>query len=224
MALHFLSLWLLIAPPALGLKATLFPLGGKPDAPASFYFESQQKENAGGLSKTTAFLDVNRRNVITESMEMKGWRVLRFEIVNAQDDSSITVRLQDGFFLINATRRGQARPQEKIRWQENLLLPPGMVDFFVENWDRLANGDSIRFKLLVVDLAQTITFEARKIESPPARARIRVKPAYFYVSWLAPPPLVFTFDSASKKLVIFEGQTLLVDERGRPFQARIVFE
>ena len=119
-------------------------------------------------------------------------------------------------------RESPPRPEE-FEIREGLILPPAMTELFLREWARLESGKVVKFRLLIGELGQTISFKASGILRSGDRLRVRVSVVNPLIAIFAPPDLIFEFDSRKKKLLLYEGQTLLMDEKGKAFFSRTEF-
>ncbi len=83
-----------------------------------------------------------------------------FYILNEQSKLSI-----DGDKLdITYTKDGKTK-SKTVKLEETLLVGPLFIDYLVENWNKLLDGKTVKFRLPVADMLTTAGFYLKKDDS-----------------------------------------------------------
>lgn len=211
--------------PAAALEAQLFSLQGASDQ-VVFRFYSNDVFQDGKTVRETRFENTSGEVVAREKVTFQGWAASDYELDHVQQKLIVKIQRAGERFQAEIIKDGKVR-SDSASASADTILPPMILDRIQSDLERLAKGERLKFKVLIPDLMQTITFEA-KLEkglstSSSAPRVIRLNPSNWLISILAPPPLFFHFDSSSKAPLEARGQTLLLEKNGKPFFARTVF-
>lgn len=221
--LLFIFAW---SKPAAALEAQLFSLQGASDE-VVFRFYSNDISQDGKIVRETRFENTSGEVVAREKVTFQGWVASDYELDHAQQKLVVKIRKAGERFQAEIRKDGKVRTDSASASAET-ILPPMILDRIQSDLEKLKKGERLKFKVLIPDLMQTITFEAKmeKGESTSSTAPlvIRLNPSNWLISLLAPPPLYFHFDSSSKVPLEARGQTLLLDKNAKPFFARTVFK
>lgn len=226
-------------------EATLFSLGSKSKTPV-FSFRAWESMEAGVKLRRTSFVDVQGRVQVQEKIRKSDLDLESYELLDFKKNQRLWVErkiLKGRAFYVSQFGKFEEfrkRPPraEEFEIRDGLILPPAMTDLFLREWAPLESGKVVKFRLLIGELGQTISFKASAVPSsestsPEAsmseasrsgdRLRVKVSLANPVIAIFGPPDLFFEFDRKKRKLLLYEGQTLLTDEKGKAFFSRTEF-
>lgn len=94
-------------------------------------------------------------------------------------------------------------------------------------WDELVQGERVEFDFAVPDRLRSFHFRIRRLKPssdwPPNTLRLRIEPANWWLRWVV-SRIDITYDTRTRRLLIYEGITDMRDERGRRYRARLDFD
>ncbi len=214
------------------LEAKLYPLNSEArDKSAQdfvYRFQSEDRVQEKKAVRVTKF-ETKSGEVVAEEKVVLGDKGLVEEYVLDHRQQKLVVKIQRTELRYQAeiSKSGKVRRDSARAGSEGkseVVLPPFIVDRIQRDLANLEKGVKTEFKVLIPDLMQTITFRAQLDRIENGRVVIQLSPANWIISIFAPPPLFFFFDKKTNALLEAHGQTLLVDEKGKPFFSRTVFE
>ena len=100
---------------------------------------------------------------------------------------------------------------ESDDWGPEYLVIPQVMNFAQANWDALMNGDTVPFRLAILEKLQSYGFKFFKSEETTMDGRevvvLKLKPSSFFIS-LVMSPFKLYIDKKEKKLLRITGTSL----------------
>lgn len=139
-----------------------------------------------------------------EALHDDRYALSRYELFTNQrgQRGSITLQGNDVHFrLVDGTHE-----QTAVEHQPDLpvLVGPTLVGYVVQHLPALRSGQRLGVRLAVLDRLETLGFELEAIPAPSGETHVRMRPSALLVR-IAVNPVLFTFETASSKLLRLEG-------------------
>jgi 4-hydroxybenzoate polyprenyltransferase len=216
------------------LEAKLYPLNSNSGDKAAMDFVYRFHSKDRVIEKKTlreAKFETKTGETVAQERVVFGEKgqVEEYVLDHRQQNLVITITKSKGRFEAEISKSGKVTKDSagaggSEGTDSEVVLPPLIIERLQRDLTVLERGEKTEFKVLIPDLMQTITFRAQRDRVENGRVVIRLSPANWLISMFAPPPLFFFFDVTTKTVIEAHGQTLLIDEKGKPFFSRTVFE
>jgi hypothetical protein len=196
-----------------------------PDAAPVFTYERRVAATDNGLLASHLTRDASGAAIIEESVQMTTTYALRrFDADNRQQGyrGSATVSA-DGQRIDFRLLRGGRWTLASETVNAPVVAGPSLHGFMLQHWDRLAAGDTLPVRMIVIDKRTTYGFRIRVHSRSRERSVFSVTPTNWLLR-LAVAPLTVTFDNTTRQVLCYEGRVppqLVVDGRARAFDARV---
>lgn len=219
-------------PPEVGDGETIyfghvFPLAAPADAASPTYiYERRVAERGGAMRATHITREPAGRVVLADSATHDAdYRLREYTLHGDQLGQRGTVRVEAGvvsFHLISGTEeRSGSEPLG-----DPVVVGPTLVGHIVRQLGALRAGAVLPVRLAALDRLETLGFELQAIPAAPGQTQVRMKASSLVLA-LAVPPVLFTFETQTGKLVRIEGRVptkVRSGDRWRDFDARVEYE
>ena len=202
----------------------VFPLHGTNVQP-TYVYERRVEERQGQLVSTHVTRDLAGAIQLAESAtHSSDYALSEYTLYANQLGQAGAIRVQDH----QVTFRVSDGKIERVRVERvtgDVVVGPTLIGYVLRRLDRLAQAETVPFRLAVLDRIETIGFDLAAVAAPPGQTRIQMTPSSFLVR-LAVDPVVFTFETATRKLIRLEGRvpTKVRDgDRWKDFDARVEY-
>ncbi|MEN9722445.1 MAG: hypothetical protein RJB38_431 [Pseudomonadota bacterium] len=203
-----------------GVLAQAYEIQGARDR---VIFTIEQNFGVDGLSSQSFFRAPDGQMLATEKMEFDAAGApLRYTVDHTQTGSSGVVEVSDG--KLRFTLR---TPEGKVRHADEKLpeiwaTGPMFIPVVRKHWERLARGESLRFRFAVWDRAETVGFELFKVRVEKKTdghevVVLKLKPSSFIVAAIV-DPLFFEMRPDGSALETVSGRTLPKRQVGSEFR------
>jgi hypothetical protein len=193
-----------------GMTGKGYEIDGSRD---SAIFTMEQTVGADGLSSFTAFRSPDGKELVTEKMEFdEAGAPLRYTVNHVQSGTSGVVEVKDGRLMFtHRTADGKVKTNDEAI-PEVWATGPMFVPMVRKNWDRLMNGEAMRFRFAVWDRAETVGFQLFKerVEKKADGREVvvlKMKPTAFIIAAIV-DPLNFEMRPDGSFLETMIGRTL----------------
>ena len=203
---------------------SVYPLHAAAQEPA-FVYERTVARRGGALVSTHVTRDPSGATAIHESATHSADYALASYALHAdQRGRSGTVRVEGD--LVSFELRDGARRRARVERRAGpIAVGPTLVGHLVRHLEALRKGEVLRVRLAVLERLATLEFELQAVEAEPGRTRVRMKPSSLLLR-LAVRPILFTFETATSKLVRLEGRVppkIRAGRRWRDLDARVEY-
>ncbi|MEE2638274.1 MAG: hypothetical protein VYE68_13710 [Acidobacteriota bacterium] len=194
-------------------RAYVFPRDDDATTPL-FTFERVVSPTSEGTVAEVRFRDAAGDVAAVEQVTYAAGTVTRYELVQYQVDARYTMTVNGDQAVFESERKGELS-RTRRDWTADTLTIDELRPFVSTHWDRLMQGETIRFRLVALDRARIIDFRLTRKEivtyqNEPAVA-LRMEASRLFIRWLAPEvDLFFTPD----------GETLLESRGPLPLKLR----
>lgn len=182
----------------------VFPLDSSAKEPL-FVYERRVSESANTQTSTHVTRDPGGAVVFADSARhSKNYELIEYQLLGDQLGQTGTIRVSRGgvdFALHGAEGTRLAHESDS----DAIVVGPTLVGSIVRNLPALRKGASIRVRLAVLERLETIGFDLSLLDHDEGRTRVQMKPSSLIIR-MAVAPLMFTFDTASGKLLTLEGR------------------
>ena len=179
----------------------------EPGARPLFTYERRVDERTGGLVSSHVTTDVNGEVIIAEQARMApGYTLRRFDAANRQQgySGSVIVSREGRHLEFTLVRDGKVRTaSEKV--QQPVVSGPSLHGFILQHWDRLATGEKIPVRMIILSRLETYGFNILRQREAEGRTTFSITPSSPLVR-LVVAPLAVTFDSTTRNVVRYEGR------------------
>jgi hypothetical protein len=179
----------------------------EPGARPLFTYERRVDERTGGLVSSHITTDLNGEVIIAEQARMApGYTLRRFDAANRQQgySGSVIVSREGRHLEFTLVRDGKVRSaSEDVK--HPVVSGPSLHGFVLQHWDRLAAGEKIPVRMIILNRMETYGFDIRRQREAEGRTTFSITPSSPFVR-LVVAPLVVTFDSATRNVVRYEGR------------------
>jgi hypothetical protein len=134
------------------------------------------------------------------------------------------IRVQDDQITFRVTDDNVERVRVE-RLTGDVVVGPTLVGYVFRRLDGLARGEVAEVRLAVLDRMETISFELAAVAAPAGLTRIQMTPSSFLIR-LAVDPVIFTFETSTRKLMRLEGRVptkIRNGDRWKDFDARVEY-
>lgn len=157
--------------------------------------------------------------LLQRAVHSSAYALLRFDAIQGQtgDVGRVVV---DGDRVELSTRSGHRRVEHT---DLPVVVGPTLFGFVLQHFDALLAGDAIAIRFAAVERARTYGFTLRSIASDDDLTKIELRAD----SWLVRTsiaPMTITFDTATRRVVRYEGRVPPLRDDGRPFDARVEYD
>jgi hypothetical protein len=202
-----------------------YPLNGESVSPLFTY-----ERRVSGIGDQLVSTHVTRYRsgevAISESANHTAdYALLDYSLERDQAGQSGSIHVQNGTITFRFGRGGE----EKVKSEKQsgpVAVGPTLVGFIYRNLDALRSGREVKVRLAVLDRLETIGFKLKSMEAAPGMTRICMSASNFLVA-MAVDPVLFTFDTATGKLVRIEGRVPPKLKDGKDwkyFDARVEYQ
>jgi hypothetical protein len=179
----------------------------EPGARPLFTYERRVDERTGGRVSSHITTDVHGEVVIAEQARMApGYTLRRFDAANLQQgySGSVIVGREGRHLEFTLVRDGKVQTaSEEVK--HPVVSGPSLHGFILQHWDRLATGEKIPVRMIVLNRLETYGFAIRRQREAEGRTTFSISPSSPLVR-LVVAPLAVTFDSATRNVVRYEGR------------------
>lgn len=191
---------------ALVYRGRVVPLAD-PGVPPLFTYERRVAEHAGGLTASHVTTDAGGAVIIAEQARVApGYALRRFDAANRQQgySGSVVVSREGRHLAFTLVRDGTVRTaSEDVR--HPVVSGPSLHGFILGQWDRLAAGETVPVRMIILDRLETYGFDIRRQRVADGRTTFSVTPSSLLVR-LFVAPLAVTFDTQTRGVVRYEGR------------------
>lgn len=219
---------------ALALTATVpiyegrvFVPSAASDAQPVFTYERRVTATDDGLIASHLTHDASGTTIIEESAQMTpAYALRRFDADNRQQDfrGAATVSADGRRIDFSLLREGHwSYASETVN--SPVVAGPSLHGFMLQHWDRLAAGDTVPVRMIVMAKKTTYGFRIRLHSRSDERTAFSVTPTNWLVR-LAVAPLAVAFDNATRQVLRYDGRVppqLVEGGRARKFDARVEY-
>lgn len=182
----------------------VFPRDNAPPQPVFVYERRVASRGDGMVSSHVTRTPQGSVALAEEAIHDSRYALSRYELFTNQrgQHGSITMRGNDvHFHLVEG-----AREQNAVEHQPDLpvLVGPTLVGYVVQHLPALRSGHRLGVRLAVLDRLETLGFELESVPAPHGETHVQMRPSSLLVR-LAVNPVLFTFETASSKLLRLEG-------------------
>ncbi len=178
-----------------------------------FKFERWEVKKKGKKRLFVSYFKNKEGKVIAEErLLLEGKKLIRYELDQLQVNEHAHFVLKEDGYLEMQYRKGKEDEYSKLKWEENFILPPMILDYVKENYSEFNKGPK-EVELVVPHLQKNISFTfflKEKKESKcfkDAFLCILFKPSNFFIG-LFTESLHLSFDK-KLRLIKASGPTLL---------------
>lgn len=179
----------------------------QPEARPVFTYERRVDERAGGLTSSHITTDLNGEVIIAEQARMTAdYALRRFDAANRQQgySGSVVVSREGRHLEFTLIRDGKVQTaSENVR--HPVVSGPSLHGFILQQWDRLAVGEKVSVRMIVLDRLETYGFDIRRLHEIDGRTTFSITPSSWLVRLIV-APLAVTFDSATRNVLRYEGR------------------
>ncbi len=194
-----------------------------------FSYERRVADAGAGLSAASHITrDAGGQVLISESAQFDAaYSLRRFDAVNRQQGySGSAVLSADGHELQYRVQIDGRLRTANERTGAALVSGPSLHGFILRHWDRLAAGDELPVRMIVLKEMTTYGFQIRRSSVSAGQTSFSITPSSWLVR-LAVAPLSVTFDNQSRHVVRYEGRVPPMLERNgklAALDARVDYE
>lgn len=118
------------------------------------------------------------------------------------------------------TRDGKTKTAtEKV--SGDFVVGPSLVSFLKSNWEKIAKGETVKARFVVVDRLETVGFQYFKEKEKDVQGKpgvvVKMKPSSFLIAAIV-DPLHFAFDKDGQQLLELEGRTVVKIQKESKFK------
>ncbi|MEM7258433.1 MAG: hypothetical protein AAF404_13730 [Pseudomonadota bacterium] len=152
-----------------------------------------------------------------------------FEVHDFRNSTGYRVLPMGDRLRIQSLRLLENNLQAVVDVREVPVVAPTVIDagfhrFLLQHWDEVASGEKVRFNFLQIDQARLMPMILRRISCPRGdRLCIKVE-LNNYFQRLFVPPVLLTYDAASRKLLNYSGYGPLMSENGMAYPVTLNYE
>lgn len=179
----------------------------EPGASPLFSYERRVDERAGGLVSSHITTDPQGEVIIAEQARMApGYALRRFDAVNRQQgySGSVVVSREGRRLDFTLVRDGLTRTASEVV-RDPVVSGPSLHGFILQHWHRLAAGEKLRVRMIVLSRLETYGFDIRRRHEAGGATTFSIIPSSLLVR-LAVAPLAVTFDSTTRQVLRYEGR------------------
>lgn len=167
--------------------------------------------------------------VLEKTIAVNGGRtVLLFEQEQRQVGSVGKIEVREGKIFFSYAKDGKAKTDDE-KSTDDFIVTSTLVANLKHEWEKIAKGETVKFRLGVVDRLETVGFQVKKegdkLPSGGAGQLLKMKPSSVIISALV-NPLRLGFDSEGQQLLEIEGRTpvkVKVDGKWKDFDGYTVY-
>ena len=190
------------------------------DAPAQLVYERRvQRSSDGWISSHVTMRRTGEPVLLHRAVHSSDYALRRFDSIQGQTGDVAHV-VVDGDRVELSTRSGRSRLE---RTTLPVVVGPTLFGFVLQHFDALVGGEAIPIRFAAVEQARTYGFTLRRVASDVRETKIEVRAD----SWLvraAIAPMTITFDTATRRVVRYEGRVPPLRDDGRPLDARVEYD
>jgi hypothetical protein len=172
-----------------------------------FTYQRRVDSGHGGVSSSHITTDANGEVIISERARMApGYVLRRFDAVNKQQaySGSVVVSGEGRHLEFTLHRDGKVRTaSEEVR--HPVVSGPSLHGFILHHWDRLAAGEKIPVRMIILNRLETLGFDIRRQADAWGNTTFSITPSSLFVRLIV-APLTVTFDSTTRNVVRYEGR------------------
>ncbi len=225
-----------LPPPAIAATVTnrgdvvyvgrVFPLHGTSAQP-TYVYQRRVEEQQGRLVSTHVTRDLGGAIQLAESASHSSDYVLsEYTLYANQLGQSGGIRVQDHQATFRITDGNKNERVHVERLTGDVVVGPTLVGYIFRRLDGLTRGEIAKVRLAVLDRMETIGFDLAAVPAPAGQTRIQMTPSSFLIR-LAVDPVLFTFETSTRKLVRLEGRVptkVRAGDRWNDFDARVEYD
>lgn len=164
--LHLVILFLIIPTIILAgdsFKAKVFQQDTEP--PLLLYFQYNNDRNQDDLEILSHYyLLPDSSEAVVEEAVLKDGSLLKYNAEFYVTNESSSILLQDRQISITYTKNNKTK-SKTFAFDDTLLVGPLFVEFLVSKWDKIMDGNTVKFKLPAADMLTTAGFYLKKINN-----------------------------------------------------------
>lgn len=205
-------------------EGAVYDLQGRDSAPL-FRYERRVVADGTGLEATHITRDRGGELAVSETARVTpDYALRRFEAVSRQLGTRGSVEVAEaGRRLDYRLEQGGAARTRSERIDQPVVSGPSLHGFLLQHWDRLAAGETLRVRMIVLAKLRTYGFEIRHAGSRAGVTSFELVPGHWLLR-LVLAPLVVAFDTATRHVVRYQGRVPPLRCSGRrlvPLDARV---
>lgn len=179
----------------------------EPGAAPLFRYERRVEASAGGLASAHITTDRDGAVIIAEQARMgPGYALRRFDAANRQQgySGSVVVSREGRHLDFTLQRDGKLQTaSEDVK--HPVVSGPSLHGFILQHWERLAAGETIPVRMIILNRLETYGFDIRREADAGGTTRVSITPSSWFVRLIV-APLAVTFDSTTRNVVRYEGR------------------
>lgn len=165
-------------------KGRIFEPKLSPEAPMFFYETSRQIESGREMVRTR-YNDPQGKPLVEEDTLLTDGKLEKYTYAQHQTNESGTIEVKGGRVFHSFTTQGKTKTDNE-KWEEGMLVPDMIGPEITRNWEKLAKGDNLQIRLLLVEIQDSVGFKIFRDEEitylgKPA-LKLRLKPSSIFIS------------------------------------------
>jgi len=124
--------------------------------------------------------------------------------------------------LFNRKDKNSKMEEETLSIPQPIVVDGGFNQFMKANWSALENGETITFHFAIPARLDYFTLRAMRVESTEKEMKVRVEPDKTLIRLLA-SPIVVRYSKDTHRILSYEGQSNISDEKGNNYIMRLVY-
>lgn len=224
----FLGFYFLISPFGWAdlIKSTLYDPESKRQK-VLFRAERTEEQKNGKRITKTRFLDSEGQEALTEEVVLHQGQFESITVDQKQLNQKLSAYLKEGKLIYHVTQNGKTETEGED-FKSEMIVGPLVSQLIQNHWDELIGGESVSFRIIVLDRKETVGFKVFKSKKQFENDAVsfEMKPTSFIISALV-KPIRLNFNKTSKKIVSVFGRVLPKINRGGKWldtEAEWVFE
>jgi hypothetical protein len=191
------------------------------------YFEHHRETLCDGARRhwQVTYVGVDGDTLATKSLDFSRHAIKPDVILNDRRTGYREGAVVRGDSIEMFRRLDRTAPEHRDSFHPERLaaINAGFDQAIRSYWDLLASGSRVEFDFAVPDRLRSFHFRIRRLGKPGDTLRLRIEPANWWLRWVV-SRIDITYDSKTRRVLVYEGITDMRDERGRRYRARIDFD
>ena len=145
-----------------------------------------------------------------------------FELQDVRNEYQEQAELTDKGWRLSQTENGKTSSKRVGKPDYQPVVDAGFDEFVRANWDRLIDGDTVKFSFAVPARQEWIDFRLIPDTITDTELSVEMKLKSRMLAWLL-DPIRLTYDRSSKRLTRYQGLTNIQDPQGEGIHADIIY-
>jgi hypothetical protein len=124
--------------------------------------------------------------------------------------------------LFNRKNKNSELNEKTLTIPQPVVVDGGFNQFIKANWVTLEKGEIITFHFAIPARLDYFTLRAMRVESTSNEMKVKVEPDKTLIRMLA-SPIVVRYSKDTRRILSYEGQSNISDEKGNNFIMRLVY-